>query len=180
MLERQTQNAVDSITEFEGGAIKLRQEVEMHLLSVMTIVLSINLFSACQSNYKNTEPTRHSNLAVQKSSNNDECDFASYHPVWESHFVSRTVTKKVEPIYPSEAAHRGVQGRVNVKILVNRDGNVEKACAIDGDQTLKDSVEKAALQWKFKPYFGAPNAAKVGSRKYTEAVIVFNFVLGTK
>ncbi len=151
----------------------------MHLLSVMTIILSINLFGACQSNYKNTEPTRHSNLAVQKSSNNDECDFASSHPVWESHFVSRTVTKKVEPIYPSEAAHRGVQGWVNVKILVNRDGNVEKACAINGDQTLKDAVEKAALQWKFKPYFGAPNAAKVGSRKYTEAVIVFNFVLGT-
>jgi len=151
----------------------------MHLLSVIMIVLSIILFCACQSNYKNSEAKQYSNLAAQKSSDK-ECDFTSYHPVWESHFVSRTVTKKVEPIYPSEAAHRGVQGRVNVKILVNRDGNVEKACAIDGDQTLKDAVEKAALQWKFKPYFGAPNAAKVGSRKYTEAVIVFNFVLGTK
>ena len=57
---------------------------------------------------------------------------------------------------------------------------MEKACAIDGDQTLKDAVEKAALQWEFKPYFGFANAAKAGSRKYTEAVIVFNFVLETK
>jgi len=57
---------------------------------------------------------------------------------------------------------------------------VEKACAIDGDQTLRDAVEKAALQWKFKPYFGFANAAKAGSRKYMEAVIVFNFVLETK
>jgi TonB family protein len=148
------------------------------------IALSINLLwlwngSACQSNYKGTETKRHSNLPAQKSSD-DECDFTAYQPVRESHFVQRTVRKKVQPIYPPEAANHGIQGWVNVKILVNRDGNVEKACAIDGDQTLKDAAEKAALQWKFKPYFGAPNAANAGSRKYTEAVIVFNFVLGTK
>jgi len=85
--------------------------------------------------------------------------------------------KKVEPIYPPEAANRGIQGWVNVKILVNRDGDVEKACAVDGDQTLKDAAEKAALQWKFEPYFGR---AKAGSRKYMVDVIAFNFDLGTK
>ena len=148
----------------------------MHLLTVILIALSIILFCACQSNYKNTEPTRHSTLPAQKSSN-DECDFTAYHPVRESHFVSRTVRKKVKPIYTPEAANRGVHGWVNVKILVNRDGNVEKACAVDGDQILKGAAEKAALQWKFKPYFGL---AKAGFRKYMIDVIAFNFDLGTK
>jgi len=140
------------------------------------IVLSINLFGACQSHYKNIDAKQHSNLPAQKLSN-DECDFTAYHRVRESHFVSRMVRKKVKPIYPPEAANRGIRGWVNVEILVNRDGNVEKACAVDGDQTLKDAAEKAALQWKFKPYFGAANA---GSRKYMVDVVAFNFVLGTK
>jgi len=140
------------------------------------IVLSINLFGACQSHYKNIDAKQHSNLPDQKLSNG-ECDFTAYHPVRESHFVSRTVRKKVEPIYPPTAANRGIHGWVNVKILVNRDGNVEKACAVDGDQTLKDAAEIAALQWKFKPYFGL---AKAGSRKYMVDVIAFNFDLGTK
>jgi len=148
------------------------------------ITLSINLLghwsgSACQSNYKNAETERHSNLPAQKSSD-DGCDFTAYQPVRESHFVQRTVRKKVKPIYPPEAANRGIQGWVNVKILVDRDGNVEKACAVNGDQTLKEAAEKAALQWKFKPYFGSANAAKAGSRKYMVDVIAFNFDLGTK
>src|SRR5262245_24996223 len=155
------------------GSQLSQKEDEMYLLSTIIIALSIDLLghwsgSACQSNYKNTETKRHSNLPAQKSSD-DRCDFTAYQPVRESHFVQKTVRKKVKPIYPPEAAKRGVQGWVNVKILVNRDGNVEKACALDGDLILKDAVEKAALQWKFKPYFGATNAA-VTSRKYTEAV----------
>src|SRR5262245_47742674 len=116
----------------------------MHLLTVIMIVLSINLFGACQSHYENIEAKQHSNLHAQKLSN-DECDFTAYHPVRESHFVSRTVMKKVEPIYPPEAANRGIQGWVNVKILIKREGNVEKACAVDGDQTLKDAAGKIQI-----------------------------------
>jgi TonB family protein len=153
-------------------------------LSVIMMALSINLLglwsgSARQSNYKNIEVEQRSNLLAQKSSN-DECDFTAYQPVRESHFVQRTVRKKVKPIYPHEAATRSVQGWVNVKILINRDGNVEKARAVDGDQTLKNAAEKAALQWKFKPYFGAANAAKTGSRNYMVDVIAFNFDLEPK
>jgi TonB family protein len=153
-------------------------------LSVTMIALSVNLLeqssgSARQSNYKNTEAKRHSSLPGQKLSDG-ECDFTTYQPVRESHFVQRTVRKKVKPIYPPEAANRGIQGWVNVKILVDRDGNVEKACAVDGDQTLRYAAEKAALQWKFKPYFGRANAHKAGSRKYMVDVIPFNFDLRTK
>jgi TonB family protein len=154
----------------------------MRQISTIMMVVAINLlaqWSACKPNNKNTEATPHSTTAAQKS-NNDECDFTVYQPVRESHFVQRAVTKKVEPIYPPDAVNRGIQGWVNVKILINRDGDVEKACAIDGDQSLKDAVEKAALQWKFKPHFGAAKATEAGSRKYMEDVITFNFDLEKK
>jgi TonB family protein len=152
----------------------------MRLFSIIPLsVMMITLGCSHQSNSKNVEAKQSSTLPVQKSSDSG-CDFSVYQPVWESHFVSRTVIEKVKPEYPPEAMNRGVQGHVNVKILVNRDGAVEKACISDGDQTLKDATEKAVLQWKFKPYFGHANAVEAGLRKYTEAVIVFNFVQGEK
>src|SRR5262249_27670259 len=108
----------------------------------------------------------------------DECDFTTYQPVRESHFVQRTVKKKVNPIYPPEAVSRNIQGLVNVKILIDRDGNVEKACAFDGDRVLKEAAEAAALQWKFNPNFGQAHAVDVVSRKYMVDVIAFTFAFG--
>jgi TonB family protein len=156
-------------------------EDEMRLLSMIPLsVMMITLGCSHQSNSKNIEAKQSPILPVQKSSDSG-CDFSAYQPVRQSHFVSNTVIEKVKPEYPPEARKRGAQGWINVKILVNRDGAVEKACA-DGDQTLKDAAEKAALQWKFKPNFGYAKAAEAGSRKYKyrEDVIAFNFVLGEK
>jgi outer membrane biosynthesis protein TonB len=153
----------------------------MRLLLVAVTVL-ISVLSQCggrmhRSDDKPAETLPQSNLPGQESKAN-ECDFAAYQPVRESHFVKRTVTKKVNPLYPPEAVSRNIQGLVNVKILVNRGGNVEKACAINGDRVLKEASEAAALQWKFKPNFGRLRAADVGSRKYMVDVIPFNFALG--
>lgn len=112
-----------------------------------------------------------------KKVSSDECDFATYKPVRQSHFVHQTVKTKVQPIYPPEAVRRGIQGWVYVKILVNLDGNVERACASGPDETLKRASEAAVLEWKFKPYFGAANAASAGTLKYVEDSIPFHFVL---
>jgi TonB family protein len=156
------------------------REDEMRLFSMIPLsVMMITLGCSHQSNSKNIEAKQSSTLPVQKSSDSG-CDFSAYQPVRESHFVSRAVIEKVKPEYPPEAMNRDVQGWINVKILVNRDGDVEKACAVDGDQILKEAAEKAALQWKFKPYFGHANAADAGSRRYMWDVIPFNFDLGRK
>src|SRR4051794_16858624 len=102
--------------------------------------------------YKKSTPTP---LQAQTSTNESyedrECDFSAYAPVRISHFDPKAVTRRVQPEYPEEAAQRGVQGRVIVKALVNEKGDVERACAIEGDETLRYAGVKATLQWKLKP-----------------------------
>jgi TonB family protein len=117
-----------------------------------------------------TNTTQQANAPSRKVK--DECDFSSYKPAIVSHFVQTTLKTKVKPKYPTEAAQRGIQGKISVKILVDRDGNVAKACAFNGDEVLRRAAEEAALQWKFK------RDVVVGKQSYVEAGISFNFVLG--
>src|SRR5262245_28902341 len=106
-----------------------------------------------QLNRKNLEFAQKADTPNKKLSDN-KCDFTVYKPVRESHFVTRAIVKKHKPIYPSDAVSRGIQGYVNVQILINRNGDVERACALDGDELLKSVAEESALQWKFKSNFG--------------------------
>lgn len=103
-----------------------------------------------------------------------ECNFSAYKAIREDHFVRRALVKSTKPLYPPEAVREGIQGWINVRILVNRSGDVEKACAIDGDENLKTVSEDAALQWKFKPNFGLSSP---GRNSYREDVIAFHFLL---
>src|SRR5262245_21867097 len=152
------------------------------LLAAVTVLASVLLQyegRMDRSDNKPAETSPQSNLYAKKSKS-DECDFNDYQPVRESHFIQMAVKKKVNPIYPPEAVSRNIQGLVNVKILIDRDGNVEKSCAIDGDRVLKEAAEPATLQWKFKPNFGHVHAADVGSRKYMVDVIPFNFAFSSE
>jgi outer membrane biosynthesis protein TonB len=108
----------------------------------------------------------------------DECDFSSYAPVGIKHFDSGAVTKRVKPDYPSEAVQRGIQGQFIVKALVNETGDIERACAVEGEGTLKRAAEKAALQWKLKPGYGLAflrPKTKKNPKNYAELHIVFSF-----
>lgn len=109
-----------------------------------------------------------------------ECDFSSYAPVEIKHFDPGAVTKRVKPEYPPEASQRGIQGRVIVKALVNEAGIVERACAFEGEEKLRRSAEKAALEWKLKPGYGLAflrPKTKKNPKNYAEVYIVFNFRL---
>jgi len=66
---------------------------------------------------------------------------------------------------------RKVQGVVSVKIIVNRDGDVVKACATNGDEELANAPEKAALRWKFK------RKVVPGRESNVEVGISFKYVL---
>jgi TonB family protein len=109
------------------------------------------------------------------------CDFAEYKPMRMSHF-DRLATDKVEPQYPHAARAKGIAGTVRVKVLVNRDGFVEKACAMhisgepEPDQRLTTAAVAAALQWKFQPNFGI---TVIGELKvnYVEGILNFAFVI---
>lgn len=102
---------------------------------------------------------------------NEKCDFSTFKPFNVSHFVQTSLKTKFKPSYPSEAIRQGLQGKISVKILVDRDGNVVKARAFNGDDLPRRTAEDAALKWKFK------RKVVAGQESFVEADISFNFVL---
>ena len=65
-----------------------------------------------------------------------------------------TVKNSIQPVYPEEARKNGIQGEVQVQVLVGKDGSVKEATVIKNMTGSKD-LEKAALEainkWKFEP-----------------------------
>ncbi len=55
------------------------------------------------------------------------------------------------PAYPAEAKAKGITGTVIVEVLVDRDGRVESAKAIEGPEELRATAVAYASAWKFKP-----------------------------
>jgi len=155
----------------------------MHHTTVTTILLVVvSLFAHCGG--RADRITKQSNVSASNAANEpssekakpsiSECDFSAYKAIREDHFVRRALVKSSKPVYPPDAVTERIQGWVNVRVLVNRNGDVEKVCAINGDEKLKTVSEDAALQWKFKPNFGLSNP---GHNSYREDVIAFRFVL---
>ena len=103
-----------------------------------------------------------------------QCDFSSYNPLVISHALLGTAIKKVVPEYPPIARAAHVKGEVQVKILVDRKGNVVESCVAHGHPLLRDAAEKAALEWKFKRNFGFSSKSKF-KQQYIQSWLVFNF-----
>lgn len=56
-----------------------------------------------------------------------------------------------QPPYPQIARQMRIQGRVSVQVLIDEDGRVISATALDGHPLLAPAAQKAALQAKFSP-----------------------------
>ena len=61
------------------------------------------------------------------------------------------VISKFEPYYPSLAEDEGIEGFVELKILVNKRGFVKKIKVINSHPkgVFEDSAKKAVKSWKF-------------------------------
>lgn len=62
-----------------------------------------------------------------------------------------TILKKVMPKYPSDARIKGIEGKVRVSVLVNKEGVPEKLAVISGPPELIDASLDALKQWRYKP-----------------------------
>lgn len=113
-------------------------------------------------------------VLCQAQDSSPACDFSTYKPIVISHAAWTDVVKKVKPEYPL-GGHIRVQSEVEVKVIVNRKGDVVAACATSGYPLLRASAVQAAGKWKFKPNFGFGRRQK---RKYMQTFIVFNFETG--
>jgi protein TonB len=77
---------------------------------------------------------------------------------------------KMPPVYPYKAREQGVEGTVQVKILVREDGSVGEVQIIESRvtggprETFDDSVINAVQKWRFE-------AGTVGGKKVTSWVV---------
>ena len=62
-------------------------------------------------------------------------------------------TAKVPPVYPFRARESGIEGVVQVKLLINTDGSVGQVIIMDARPkgVFEDSVRKSVPRWKFSP-----------------------------
>jgi periplasmic protein TonB len=76
-----------------------------------------------------------------------------------------------QPAYPAMAKQTRVQGRVSVQVLIDEQGRVVSATAVDGHPFLAAAAQKAALQARFRPTLLSQQPVKVSG------VITYDFKL---
>lgn len=76
-----------------------------------------------------------------------------------------------KPAYPPLAKQMGIQGKVNVQVLIDETGRVVSATAVSGSPALMHAAQRAALEARFSPTRLGDQPVKVSG------VITYNFVL---
>lgn len=84
--------------------------------------------------------------------------------------VNGKAVNLVQPSYSATAKSMGVSGKVTVQVLINEDGNVISAKAIDGHPLLRQTSVDAARKSKFSSTYLTDQKVKVSG------VIVYNFI----
>ena len=83
----------------------------------------------------------------------------------------KAAVKKVEPEYPAMARQVRLTGQVQVDVLIDVNGAVEKCTVRKGNVLLSNSAVAALKKWKFTPFSSAGQPAKA------VASITFDFRL---
>ena len=93
-------------------------------------------------------------------------------PALISEDVANTyLLRRVEPDYPSEARNQRIQGTLVMKVIVGKDGLVERVSRVTGDYQLAVAAATAIRQWRFKPLL------RDGEPTGFESQITLSFVL---
>lgn len=85
--------------------------------------------------------------------------------------ITGQATALPQPPYPSIAKQMRIQGRVSVQVLIDEQGHVISAKAMDGHPLLTPAAQKAALQAEFRPTTLSGQPVKVSG------VITYDFKL---
>jgi protein TonB len=88
-----------------------------------------------------------------------------------SHVLVSKIVSLPQPQYPQIAKQAHIQGSVNVQILIDEDGKVISAHAVNGSAMLTRAAEDAARRARFTPTILNNQPVKV------QGVITYNFVL---
>jgi TonB family protein len=69
----------------------------------------------------------------------------------ESSRGERILLRRVEPEYPNELQHRGIEGTVRLSLTVSARGSVQSVQVIGGNPILAEAAEKAVREWVYSP-----------------------------
>lgn len=75
----------------------------------------------------------------------------------------------VKPPFPPIAKRMGIYGQVSVKVMIDENGNVISATALNGNNLLRGPAENAARLSKFSPTYLS------GERVKVSGLIIYNF-----
>ncbi len=78
--------------------------------------------------------------------------------------VAGRLLHRVEPDYPEEARRQGIQGAVVLDVHIGRDGAVEEAKLVSGQNLLADAAIAAVKQWRFKTRMQQGRAVEMETR----------------
>jgi TonB family protein len=56
-----------------------------------------------------------------------------------------------KPVYPPQAKMAGIEGKVRLNVIVNKDGTVQSVEVASGDPALSGVAAEAVRQWLYKP-----------------------------
>jgi protein TonB len=78
---------------------------------------------------------------------------------------------RVEPLYPIIAQRGHIQGTVQLKAIISRDGTIENLQLVTGHPMLVPAAIDAVKQWRYRPYILNGEPLEV------ETVVFVNFHL---
>jgi TonB family protein len=87
--------------------------------------------------------------------------------------LNMRILNEVLPVYPQRAKDKNIQGRVEVELLINEDGEVIFANPLSGPEGLWAECVKAAVTARFKPLTLEGVPSKVTGR------VIFDFKKNT-
>lgn len=127
----------------------------MKLLFLMIVFLS-SFVGAAQTN-------KQSNTPVQILYGTRTPDERRQGPVI-SGVLNMKVLNELSPTYPQKAKDQKIQGRVEVELLVNEDGEVIFANPLSGPEELWAESVKTSVSARFKPMVLSGKPAKITGR----------------
>ncbi len=66
--------------------------------------------------------------------------------------LSAKLMHRVEPEYPAEAAQKGIEGQVQLQILIDEEGHVADDQVLGGTDLLTVAASEAVRQWQYLPF----------------------------
>jgi TonB family protein len=61
------------------------------------------------------------------------------------------IVSRVEPVYPIIAVHSHIEGTVQMRAIIGRDGSVRELHVLSGNAILSYAAQEAVKQWRFRP-----------------------------